>query len=78
MEAQLKFVKSNRKGVENYFKTESGELDQIWRYVPFMLNGLLHIKDEVLELVVLISLVLRKIFKLNEVGIYIYIYISYY
>ena len=50
MEAQLKFVKSNRKGVENYFKTESGELDWIWRYVPFMLNGLLHIKDEVLEL----------------------------
>ena len=43
MEAQLKFVKSNRKGVENYFKTESGGLD-------FMLNGLLHIKDEVLEL----------------------------
>lgn len=27
MEAQLKFVKSNREGVENHFETESGDLD---------------------------------------------------
>ena len=69
MEAQLKFVKSNRKGVEIIFKLKVESLIRFGGMFFLCLMVCYISKMKFLTLVVFISLVLLKIFKLNEVGI---------
>ena len=61
MEAQLKFVNSNKEGLklENHFENGSVNLIGIRGIFFFVLNGLLDIKDEVLELISIDSLSIR-------------------
>ena len=56
MEAQLKFVKSNKEGLkmENHLKMKVVSLITFTGMFLFSLNGLSNIKDEVLELISII------------------------
>ena len=58
MEAQLKFVKSNKEGLkmENHLKMKVVSLITFTGMFLFSLNGLSNIKDEVLELISIIWL----------------------
>ena len=61
MEAQLKFVKSNKEGLkmENHFENGSVSSIGFRGMFFFVLNSLLDIEDEVLELISIDALSIR-------------------